>query len=563
MLTPRKSLALSIAFLSLAGCMDENQPLGTAPEVEGEAVALAEVTCRVDLRGGEIGCAPAEGSARSGASAAILAWQATNVLLESRNVAYSDEIFSADVAVRNFLTQDIGTDADGVQVFFLEEPAVTAGTGSVSVRNATGHADFTGTNQAYFAYSGPIAPGMRSAELTWQWDVSGAVDEFTFKVAVKAAVADENDLTPAVQLNPTTIVARQAHTCALDQNGKAYCWGVNTDGQLGTGDNVDRLVPTPVVGDLTFDTIAVGTRHTCGITTDGTAYCWGANQYGRLGNGTETNQNTPVLVSTSLKFKQIGPGHDHTCAVTVDDDGYCWGRGNFAKLGNKQAGANYFEAFPVPVSGGIKFKLISAGNEHTCGLDVNGKAYCWGNDGSGQAGVGVGGRVDSATAVLGDRTYQTIISGTTYTCGLTVEGEIYCFGVNASEMQGHGLREGDNPVAQNEPIHPVAGGHTWKFLTASHAHTCGIDANDELYCWGNRGNSRLGLGSDPTTGNMPTPAKVATGEKFVAAAVAWTYTCGITTGAKVYCWGEGSNGRLGNGSTTSHSTPVLVSPVSQ
>lgn len=153
------------------------------------------------------------------------------------------------------------------------------------------------------------------------------------------------------------------------------------------------------------------------------------------------------------------------------------------------------------------------------------------------------------------------MAGTSYTCGLTTDGEIYCWGINNSEMQGHGLEDGGVPLAQEAPIHPVAGGHTWRFVIASHAHTCGITTTDETYCWGNSQYGRLGIGT--ASGTYGTPQKVLTNETFTEVAVGWVSSCGITAEGKVYCWGNNVNGRLGNGSTENQNAPVLLSPIAQ
>lgn len=389
---------------------------------------------------------------------------------------------------------------------------------------------------------------------------SGSHAEVTGEVAPAGGPRTHDvDSGLALKLDAKTISARQNHACALDQGGKAYCWGVNAHGQLGVGDTENRSAPTPVAGDLTFTTISAGAEHTCAVTTDGAAYCWGNNAWGRLGTGDVASRETPVRVATDLRFATISAGVDHTCAITTENKAYCWGRGNFAKLGNGQAGAQYEELLPVPVAASVEFASISTGKEHTCAVAVDGKGYCWGNDGAGRAGLGVGRRVDAVTEIQGGHRYVSINAGTTYSCGLTTDGEIYCFGVNKSGMQGHGKKDGGEPLAQNAPTHPVAGGHKWKFLSASHAHTCGITTDDELYCWGNSRQGRLGIGR--ASGIVETPAKVSTDKTFAQVTVGWTFSCGITTANEIYCWGNGASGRLGHGATTSQSTPVLVSPI--
>src|SRR3954470_18077865 len=66
------------------------------------------------------------------------------------------------------------------------------------------------------------------------------------------------------------------HTCALDASGAAWCWGDNSDGQVGDGQALSRTTPGRVAGGLRFVQISAGSRTTCAITTQNLAYCWGA-----------------------------------------------------------------------------------------------------------------------------------------------------------------------------------------------------------------------------------------------------------------------------------------------
>src|SRR5207245_5584219 len=99
-------------------------------------------------------------------------------------------------------------------------------------------------------------------------------------------------------------------TCGLADDGSAYCWGCNSrpymgHGWLGTGDTVDRAVPTAVMGGLTFAAISAGGRHTCGLTPNGVAYCWGFNAAGQLGTEDVGTQTIPTPVIGGLAFTMI------------------------------------------------------------------------------------------------------------------------------------------------------------------------------------------------------------------------------------------------------------------
>jgi alpha-tubulin suppressor-like RCC1 family protein len=177
--------------------------------------------------------------------------------------------------------------------------------------------------------------------------------------------------------------------CALSADGRAFCWGDNYDGQLGTGTSASSTSNLlPVAGSLTFRSISVGEHHVCGLTAAGAAYCWGLNYYGALGNGTTANALAPVPVAGGLTFADVSAGAMHTCAVTAAGAAYCWGYNGNGQLGNGTTSDSPLTT-PTPVTGGITFASVSAGEGFTCGIAVGGAMYCWGSNGYGQLGTGV------------------------------------------------------------------------------------------------------------------------------------------------------------------------------
>ncbi|MEI7689707.1 MAG: hypothetical protein WCI79_01925, partial [Candidatus Saccharibacteria bacterium] len=180
-------------------------------------------------------------------------------------------------------------------------------------------------------------------------------------------------------------------TCAISSDDKAYCWGTGYLGGVGTAfsnfpGQYQSLVPVAVsdVGGGRIIDISVGATHSCYINTANNAYCWGNNGSGQLGNGDalSADQLRPSIVSSgSLRFKSISAGENYTCAIGTDDKAYCWGSDDSGRLGNGSAIIGN-QLVPSAVAGGFKFKSISTGQSHTCAIaaDVanDGKAYCWG-----------------------------------------------------------------------------------------------------------------------------------------------------------------------------------------
>ena len=115
---------------------------------------------------------------------------------------------------------------------------------------------------------------------------------------------------------------------------RAYCAGLNVDGQLGDGTTDTRSIAVPVVGGSAFTSISAGSEHTCALDSAGRAFCWGANNLGQLGTGTTTPSTVPVAVATTLRFATVYAGNRYTCAITSPGDAYCWGRNEVGEVGD-------------------------------------------------------------------------------------------------------------------------------------------------------------------------------------------------------------------------------------
>lgn len=193
------------------------------------------------------------------------------------------------------------------------------------------------------------------------------------------------------------------HSCGVTTAGVAKCWGDQTGlgpdnrGALGDGSGTGKTVPTPVAGSRQWTTIAVGNAHSCALDTGGAAWCWGRNREGQLGTGTFTSTLVPTAVSTSLRFTSITAGVHHTCAIATTNDAYCWGANASGQVGN---GTTAIATLPARVdAGAVQFRQIVGGNEHTCAIAIDRKLYCWGTNGSGQTGTSAGGAVTRPTVV--------------------------------------------------------------------------------------------------------------------------------------------------------------------
>jgi alpha-tubulin suppressor-like RCC1 family protein len=353
------------------------------------------------------------------------------------------------------------------------------------------------------------------------------------------------------------ISAGENHTCVLDSNGKAYCWGNNSVGQLGNGSTESSMSPVAVSEDLRFESISVGSDHACGITVDNDAYCWGRGRYGRLGNGSSENSLVPTAVSGSLSFESVNAGLAHTCGITTDGDAFCWGRGEDGILGNNSIESSLV---PVPVSGGLTFSSIDPGSATTCGVTTKGDAYCWGAgdfgsllaqaDGDGEGKIAPG-------LVAGEFKFQptSISVGLDHACAITTSDKAVCWGRGRYGKLGIGSGDGLGVLENLTTPREVNGDTSFVLIATGVFQTCGIATDGKAYCWGRNGSGQLG---DGTTTMRVEPVAVSANLKFKDIAVGSDHACGISSTDEVYCWGNGTAGKLGTRSTDNRLTPTKV-----
>ena len=249
----------------------------------------------------------------------------------------------------------------------------------------------------------------------------------------------------------TQIAAGGQHTCAVVSDATVACWGNGGNGQLGTGDNNDSLIPVVATGgeleNKTVTQITTGGAHTCALISDGTVTCWGYGSDGTLGTGDNNDSNIPVAVTggalTGETVTQITAGGYHTCALISDGTVTCWGYGYYGQLGT---GDNNNSNTPIAATGGAlenkTVTQIATGNDHTCALISDGTVTCWGYGGTGQLGTGETNNSNIPVTVAGgaleNKTVTQIETGAYHTCALVSDGTVTCWGTNSIGQLGTG-----------------------------------------------------------------------------------------------------------------------------
>ncbi len=158
-----------------------------------------------------------------------------------------------------------------------------------------------------------------------------------------------NRLTPRpVEGSFQSVVAGSRHSCGISGQ-EVLCWGDNSFGQLGDGSTESRTRPTPVVGLPSAPRrLAAGAVHTCALLEDGDAWCWGQNVHGQLGDASTVNRVRPSAVAGGRSFSSLFAGGALTCGFTTDGAQYCWGLNQTGQLGD---GTRENRASPTRVGG--------------------------------------------------------------------------------------------------------------------------------------------------------------------------------------------------------------------
>lgn len=358
--------------------------------------------------------------------------------------------------------------------------------------------------------------------------------------------------------NWASIALGQSHSCARKTGGQLWCWGRNDKGQLGDGTTVQRLIPVAIDAANTYQAVVAGSKNTCGLREpDGTLWCWGSGEGGQLGpdgNGSAT----PVQIGAEAGWTGIGVGHGHGCGMRGDEI-QCWGSSLYSATG---VGVSGKRASPRALTHG-PVSAISTGKKHACSVGQDGSLWCWGDNRDGQ--LGDGNSVSQREAVEvsgGDKDWIAVATGDDFsnisyveyhTCGIRsagTAGTLWCWGANSYNQLGYDTAKVNNKFSDQLTPQQVGTDATWTSVTAGSIYTCGLKADQSLWCWGRGDLGQLGLGAN-TWGKTPT--KVGSGIYIQVSARA-SSTLAIDSSGKLWAWGKNTEGQLGQGGTSAKVT---------
>jgi alpha-tubulin suppressor-like RCC1 family protein len=366
---------------------------------------------------------------------------------------------------------------------------------------------------------------------------------------------------PAVRVD--SVALGGWHSCAITDAGRLLCWGTNDRLQLGDGSewepNLFRVTPSTVPGmESHVAEVAAGDEHTCARKHDGSVWCWGGNWLGQAGDATEFQLPLPLRVQGIDDAVRIAAGSIHTCAVRSDRSLWCWGA--YYVPPPEMIDERVETATPTLIEAlGHEVLDVTAGVAHTCVRKTDGRVWCWGSNQLGQLGSGTQGIVATLTPIevegLGGSAIA-VSAGLFHTCALMPNRSVRCWGADGSGQLGRGSQS-EEP--RPDPAAVVSASAPFSQIATGVGHTCALTVLNDAWCWGWNAHGEVGDG-EPISWQPyeTTPVRVCPLCDLKQVAAGGTHSCAVQQDGHLWCWGNNGKGQLGVANLDPSATPQLV-----
>jgi cysteine-rich repeat protein len=337
------------------------------------------------------------------------------------------------------------------------------------------------------------------------------------------------------------------------------------DGDRDDGDGCDADCSyTEVVIDVSYQT-------TCAWIEGGRVRCWGNNNQGQLGYGNTDlvgDDETPADagdVELPGPVLNVSSGDVHSCAMLESGTQFlCWGGGGQGQLGygnTQNIGDDEFPSAIGPVDIGADVELITIGGSHSCAITVSGTVRCWGSGGGGALGYGNPNNIgdnelpSAAGNVMIGAAIDGVSAGIGHTCAIQSNGALRCWGQGFNGQLGYGNTNtiGDDETPSAAAGAPLAFPTAAVQVGAGLNHTCALFESGDVRCWGLGNLGQLGRGDVLSIGDdesATTIDPIPLGAPAVAIAVGDDHTCALLEDGAFRCWGSNFSGELGLGTAT-------------
>ena len=336
--------------------------------------------------------------------------------------------------------------------------------------------------------------------------------------------------------NVTMAAAGGYHSLALDKGGRAWAWGDNAYGQLGIGSLAYTNRPVQIQGLAGMRALAGGCYHSLALCQDGKVWAWGLGGYGALGLGNQNNTNRPTQIAGLDDVRYIVCGAFFSMALKNDGTVWAWGFNDYGQIGNGME--DLYCLTPQKIPGLSNAVAISAGRDHAAALDSQGRVWAWGNNWSGQMGIGTCGYRMEWTLVPGLDGVGAVTAGSDCSLALKHDGTVWAWGNGGNGQLGAGSNNSVNKPAKIDGLIGVSG------ISVGENFCAALKANGEVWTWGWNNYGQLGIGAAPDMTNRPVRSIGISGVGAIACGAGHVVA---SSNGHIWTWGKNTDGQLGNG----------------
>ena len=228
------------------------------------------------------------------------------------------------------------------------------------------------------------------------------------------------------------------HVAGIKSNGSLWTWGRNNVGQLGQGDLVDYNVPNQVGSLNVWSAVACGQSHTIATRNDGTLWASGLNSSGQLGIGNTTNTQIMTKSTTTVTTAWRKVFCSQNTSYSVNDDGYLysWGDNSSGEMGVNSTTLTFTIPTRITALPNISSGNISVGKKHVLAVTSAQQLFRWGNNASGQLSTGSTADLRTPTRYGTGANWWLCAAGNDYSLAVTSDGTMYGCGLNNNAQLG-------------------------------------------------------------------------------------------------------------------------------
>jgi alpha-tubulin suppressor-like RCC1 family protein len=247
-------------------------------------------------------------------------------------------------------------------------------------------------------------------------------------------------------------------------------------------------------------------------------------------------------------WRMVSAGQNFSMGIKMDGTLWGWGlNGNLLGLNGNMANQN----LPIQIGTANDWATVSAGNVHTLAVKTNGTLWSWGNGQFGQLGNGIFNSATWTVTQVGTANdWLTVSAGNRFSLAIKTNGTLWSWGLNNFGQLGI-----NNIIDQNLPIQ-VGTASNWLKIDAGNQHSLAIDNTGFIYAWGNNTFGQFGNG---TNTNSLFPILVSSSNNWTEVSAGWDHSMALDTSGILFTFGNNTNGQLCDGTNTASNAMVPIS----